>query len=71
MFGLSDDDEWTTDLTIAAKNGSGDILGEVQLDDVPFLRNRATEASGNLFGNTTAFSITLNNEWLEPYTLEW
>lgn len=71
MFGLSDDDEWTTGLTITAKNGSGDILGQVQLDDVPFLRNRATEASGSLFGNTSTFSITLNNEWLEPYTLEW
>lgn len=71
VFGLSDDDEWMTDVTIKAKNDAGDVIGQVTLDDVPFLRNRVTEASGNLFGSSTSFSITLNTEWLEPYVLEW
>ena len=71
VFGLSDDDEWMTDVTIKAKNDGGDVIGQVTLDDVPFLRNRVTEASGNLFGSSTSFSITLNTEWLEPYVLEW
>lgn len=71
VFGLSDDDEWMTDVTIKAKNDGGDVIGQVALDDVPFLRNRVTEASGNLFGSSTSFSITLNTEWLEPYVLEW
>jgi hypothetical protein len=71
VFGLSDDDEWMTDVTIKAKNDAGDVIGQVTLDDVPFLRNRVTEASGNLFGSSTSFSITMNTEWLEPYVLEW
>ena len=71
VFGLSDDDEWMTDVTIKAKNEGGDVIGQVTLDDVPFLRNRVTEASGNLFGSSTSFSITLNTDWLEPYVLEW
>lgn len=71
VFGLSDDDEWMADVTIKAKNDAGDVIGQVTLDDVPFLRNRVTEASGNLFGSSTSFSITLNTEWLEPYVLEW
>ena len=71
VFGLSDDDEWMTDVTIKAKNDGGDVIGQVTLDDVPFIRNRVTEASGNLFGSSTSFSISLNSDSLEPYVLEW
>jgi hypothetical protein len=71
IFGLSDDDEWMTDVTITAKDAEGNTLGSVVLNDVPFLRNRTTEASGNLFAGTMAFSVTLNEEWLESVTIEW
>jgi len=71
LFSLSDDDEWTADVGIIAKNSGGDILGSVALSDVPFLRNRVTEASGTLFTSATTFSVSLNSEWLDSYTLEW
>jgi len=71
LFSLSDDDEWTADVGIVAKNSGGDILGSVALSDVPFLRNRVTEAIGNLFTSATTFSVSLNTEWLDSYTLEW
>jgi hypothetical protein len=71
IFGMSDADEWTTDVTIEAKNADGDILGRVVLNDVPFKRNRTTEYSGALFTNSGTFSITLDDEWDEPYQSAW
>lgn len=71
IFGMSDADEWTTDVTIEAKNADGDILGRVVLSDVPFKRNRTTEYSGALFTNSSTFSITLDDEWDDPYQSAW
>lgn len=71
IFGISDDGEWMADVAIRAKNGSGDVIGGVSLADVPFMRNRATEASGSLFGSESGFTVTLNTEWLDPYLIEW
>lgn len=71
FYCLSDDAEWMTDLTIMAKDGEGTVIGSVNLADVPFVRNRLTDASGNLFASQSGFSISLDDEWLDSYTLEW
>lgn len=71
FYCLSDDAEWLTDVTIRAKDGDGAVIGSVSLTDVPFLQNRVTDASGNLFASQSGFSISLNDEWLDSYTLEW
>ncbi len=71
FYCLSDDAEWMADVTIRAKDGDGAIIGSVSLADVPFVRNRVTDASGNLFASQSGFSISLNEEWLDSYTLEW
>jgi hypothetical protein len=71
IFGMSDSDEWVTDVSIAAKNADGDVLGSVALDDVPFLRNRVTEASGNLFGSSRTFTVSLDVQWLDSHVIEW
>lgn len=71
IFGLSDSGEWTADMDISAKDADGNVLGRVVLDDVPFLRNRTTEVSGSLFASSRRFSVSLNSEWLDSYSLEW
>jgi hypothetical protein len=71
VFGMSDSDEWTTDVTITAKDGDGNVVGVVALDDVPFERNRATNVSGSLFVAGTTFSVSLNDVWTDSYDLEW
>jgi hypothetical protein len=68
---MSDSDEWVTDVSITAKNADGDVLGSVALDDVPFLRNRVTEASGSLFGARRTFTLSLDEEWLDSHVIEW
>ena len=71
VFGISDADEWVTDVTIAAKNADGDVLGSVDLGDVPFKRNRVTEASGSLFSGSRTFTVSLNDQWLNSHVIEW
>ena len=71
FYCLSDNAEWMTDVTIRAKDGDGAVIGSVSLADVPFVRNRVTDASGNLFASLSGFSISLNEQWLDSYTLEW
>lgn len=71
VFGMSDSDEWTTDITISAKDGDGNVVGIVALKDVPFERNRATNVSGSLFAAGTTFSVSLNDAWEDSCDLEW
>lgn len=71
IFGISDTDEWMADITITANDADGNVMGTVSLADVPFERNRATNASGSLFAAGTTFSVSLNDEWTDSYNLEW
>lgn len=71
IYGLSDDGEWTTGMEIKAYDGNGDVIGSVTLSNVPFMRNRTTDASGDLFSSSTTFGITLNDVWNADYYIEW
>ena len=71
FYGISDEDEWTTDVTIEALNGSNQVIGSVTIPDVPFKRNRVTEYSGQLFAQGSTFTLTLNDEWEEPEIGTW
>ena len=71
FFGFSSDTEWTTPLTVSARDADNDIIGMVNVAAAPFMANRATEFSGSLFSTSGAFTITLNDEWAEPWTGTW
>jgi hypothetical protein len=71
IYGLSNTAEWTTDVTITAKDADGNSLGSAELQDAPFRRNMTTSASGNLFAGVRVFGLTLNDEWLDSQVIEW
>lgn len=71
FFGFSSATEWTTPLTVSARDGENDIIGLVNVAAAPFMANRATEYSGSLFTSGGAFAITLNDEWDTPWTGSW
>ena len=71
IYGLSNSDEWTTDVTINAKDADGNSIGSAELQDAPFRRNMTTSASGNLFAGVRVFGLTLNDEWLDSQVIEW
>jgi len=71
FFGFSSATEWTTPLTVSARDADNDIIGMVNVAAAPFMANRATEFSGSLFSTSGAFTITLNDEWAEPWQGTW
>ena len=68
FFGFSSATEWTTPLTVSARDEDNDIIGLVNVAAAPFMANRATEFSGSLFSTSGTFTITLNDEWDAPWT---
>lgn len=71
FFGLSDATEWTTDIAVAAKDGNGNVLGSATITDAPFLRNRISSFSGNLFNGAGSMDVTLDGTWADDYTTTW
>jgi hypothetical protein len=71
FFGLSGDDEWTTDIAVTAKDGSGNVIGSAAIKDAPFQRNRISVFSGNLFNGAGALDVTLDGAWATDYATTW
>ena len=71
FFGFSTSAEWTTPLTVSARDADNDIIGLVNVAAAPFMANRATEFSGALFSTSGTFTITMNDEWDAPWTGTW
>lgn len=66
MWGFSPSDEWTTDITLTSKAGESTNATAI-ITNAPFLPNRTTKYTGNLFTNATQSSITLSTDWLATY----
>ena len=71
FFTVSESTEWTTDVTVAIKDGNGATLGSAVIDDAPMLRNRSAEYSGNLFSSGSLLTVSISDSWLTPYIGAW
>ena len=71
VFTVSGADEWTTDVSVSVKDGNGTSLGSAAIADVPMLRNRSTEYSGNLFSGIGNMVVSVNGDWASPYIGTW
>jgi hypothetical protein len=71
IFGISNDIEWLTDITIESKGTNGETISEVIINDAPFKRNRATEYTGSLFRRGEGFALSLEDDWNDPYNGNW
>ena len=68
VFGFSGTTEWTTSITVTAKDGDGDAISSSTISNAAFLRNRATEFSGSLFNHTESATVSVNDDWLDSVT---
>ena len=68
---ISPQEEWTTDVSIQAKDASGGVIGAASITAAPFKANRSTEYSGNLFSSGGELGLSLDTEWDTPLTGEW
>ena len=71
IFSLSGASEWTTNVTVTAKNGSNGTISSVNIDNVPLMTNRATVYSGTLFKYGITFTLSLTDVWLNEKILTW
>lgn len=71
LYGFSGSEQWTTNITITAKNGNNDVLGTATIGDVPFKANRSSDYSGLLFTQSNSMGFTLNSNWISSYTGTW
>lgn len=71
LYGISNDTEWKTNITIMAKDAENASLGTVTITDSPFLRNRSTDYSGNLFSSNGIMSVNIDDDWISSVTGEW
>lgn len=71
FFSVSAPDEWTTNISVKAKDSDGGVLGSVNISGAPFKANRATEYSGNLFGSGGTLDVSVNEAWESPLERTW
>jgi len=71
IFGLSSATEWTTDVTVTARDGSNSILGQADITGAPLKANRTTTYTGNLFSAGGQFAMTLTDAWEADYIGSW
>jgi len=71
IFGLSGRSEWTTDVVLSSKDADNNVIGSVTIIGAPFISNRSTEYSGNLFGSSNGIDVTLSTDWLSPVVATW
>ena len=71
IFGLSGATEWTTDVTVTARDGEDNILGTATISGAPMKANRATTYSGSLFSAGGGFAMTLTDAWDDDYLGSW
>jgi hypothetical protein len=68
---ISAKEEWTTDVSIQAKDASGDVIGAASIVAAPFKANSSTDYSGNLFSSGGELGLSLATEWDTPVIGEW
>ena len=70
-FGISEENEWTTSVSLDAKDGDGGSVGHATISGAPFKRNRATEYSGSLFASGGVLDVGVNGEWENSVVGTW
>jgi hypothetical protein len=71
VFSVSGTDEWNASVVVRTATSADVALGQATITDAPFLRNRSTEYSGNLFSSGGSMTISMNEDWLSPHIGEW
>lgn len=71
VFSISDAFEWTADVEITARDGSGGVMGYATIAGAPFVANRTSDYSGRLFTSNTQAGITLDDEWASSFVGTW
>lgn len=71
VYGLSSPTEWSSDISITARDQDDDIMSQATITAAPFKVNRTTNYQGRLFTRNGNFSLSLNDSWNTEFSGEW
>lgn len=71
IFGMSSEDEWTTNVSIKAADADANVIGSATISGAPFKRNRSTEYSGSLFASAGGMDVSVSGDWETTKTGTW
>ena len=71
VFSISGTDEWNASVVVRTATSEDVTLGHATIASAPFLRNRSTEYSGNLFSSGGSMSVSIIDDWATPFEGTW
>ena len=71
IFGFCGSAELTTDVAVAALASDDSPIAALTLPSVPFVRNRITSYTGQLFGHANNVSVGVTDGWDDDHTVNW
>lgn len=71
IFGFSTTAEWSADVAVECRKADNGVIGSASVSGVPFVRNRTSVLSGNLFTHGGNVSVALQTDWLDTYDMAW
>jgi len=71
VYGFSSATEWTTDIAVNSLDDEDNIIGSANIENAPFVRNRISEYTGNLWTAGSGMTLNLNTDWLDSYEGSW
>jgi hypothetical protein len=63
--------DFTTNVSVTAKDADSNTIGFAQITNAPMKRNRTSRFTGTLFGNSNGLAMNMNDEWLTDYEGAW
>lgn len=71
LLGLCGTSDFTTNVSVTAKDADNNTIGYAAISNAPMKRNRASRFSGTLFGNNNGLTINIDDTWLTDYEGNW
>ena len=63
--------DYTTNVTVTAKDADNNTIGYAAISNAPMKRNRASRYTGTLFGNSNGLTMNIDDTWLTDYEGNW
>jgi len=63
--------DFTTNVSVTAKDADSNTIGFASIANAPMKRNRTSRFTGTLFGNSNGLTMNINDEWLSDYEGNW
>lgn len=71
LLGLCGTSDFTTNISVTAKDADNNTIGYAAISNAPMKRNRASRFSGMLFGNQNWLTMNIDDAWLSDYEGTW